>query len=307
MEENYTMQQTSSSEPKKNRKRKWLRSCLIVLFGYFAISLVIVCSIGGCCTKPAVDYYRPRRAKLDDRHFEVSPDGREIVYSSVLGIYRQNFLGVYNIRSEGPHFEKRIPMDPVPDGMFLFTLEVEEDPSQEQAKSRRVRTSNWSGPVDYLFPFPLEPIGGINIFPDYYHDIWPEGTFLLKIHPDDRDKLSQPFCVRVRDTSKAHSRIKYILVFPRGKEENRYEVLTARRPSEENPIPETADKRVFELQPFEEEFYAIAKKETREDGVKGGLFLVGGAILLDIVLLPAEVLYWAGRGGFLEMLANNPV
>ena len=82
--------------------------------------------------------------------------------------------------------------------------------------------------------------------------------------------------------------------------------MTARRPAEENPIPETADERVFELQPFEEEFNAIAKSETREHGVKGGLFLVGGAILLDIVL-PAEVLYWTGRGGFLEMLANNPI
>jgi hypothetical protein len=112
------MKQPLGSEEKPKRKR--FRSCLIVFLIYFVVSLVIVCVFGGCCTKRAIDYNCPRRARLDDRHFELSLDGREIVYSSVLGIYRQNALGVYNIRSEGPHFEKRIPMDPVPDGMFRF-------------------------------------------------------------------------------------------------------------------------------------------------------------------------------------------
>ena len=70
--------------------------------------------------------------------------------------------------------------------------------------------------------------------------------------------------------------------------------MTAGRPREEDYIPET-DKRVLLPPPFEDEFFAIAKDETREHGVKGGLFLVGGAVLLDIVLLPAEALYWIGR------------
>ena len=295
MEENYTMQQTSSSEPKKNRKRKWLRSCLIVLFGYFAISLVIVCLFGGSCTIWTIGYIWPRRVKLEDRHFELSPDGREIVYSSVLGIYRESPSGGY-IRSDGAHFKKRIPMDPVPDGMFLFTLEVKEDPSQEQAKSKSVPTSKWSSPVpvDYLFPFLLDSIGSDNPVPDYYHNVWPDGTFRLIIHPDDRDKLSQPFCVTVWDNGKAYRRERSILVFPRGKKGNRYEVLTARISNEEDSIP-WSYHRVFELQPFEEEFNAIAKKETREDGVKGGWYLVGGAVLMDIAMLPAEVLYWTVR------------
>ena len=307
MEENYSMQQTSSSEPKKNRKRKWLRSCLIVFLEYLAVSLVIVCLFGGSCTIWAIGYIWPRRVKLEDRHFELSPDGREIVYSSVLGIYRESPSGGY-IRSDGAHFKKRIPMDPVPDGMFLFTLEVKEDPSQEQAKSRSVPTSKWSSPVpvDYLFPFLLDSIGSDNPVPDYYHNVWPDGTFRLIIHPDDRDKLSQPFCVTVWDKSKAYRRERSILVFPRGKKGNRYEVLTARISNEEDSIP-WSYHRVFELQPFEEEFNAIAKKETREDGVKGGWYLVGGAVLMDIAMLPAEVLYWIVRGGFLEMLANNPI
>ena len=291
------MHQSLSKDTKTIRKRKRLRSCLIVFLIYFVVSLVIVCVFGGCCTKRALDYDCPRRARLEDRHFGLSPDGREIVYSSVLGIYRQNALGVYNIRSEGPHFEKRIPMDPVPDGMFRFTLVVEEDPSQARAiiNISRFRTSNWNDPVGYILPFQLASVGSNNPFPDYYHNFWPEGTFHLKIHPDDLDKLSQPFSVTVRDFGKAYLRNKTVLVFPRAKEGNRYEVLTAGRSREEDYIPET-DKRVLVPQPFEEEFYTIAKEETREHGVKGGLFLVGGAVLLDIVLLPVEVLYWIGRG-----------
>ena len=293
------MHQSLSQDPKTIRKRKRLRSCLIVFLGYLGISLVIVCFFGGCCTTRAIDYNCPRRARLEDRHFGLSPDGREIVYSSVLGIYRQDPLGNYTRRSEGPHFEKRIPMDPVPDGMFLCTLVVEEDPSQAQAiiQTSRFRTSNWSDPVGYILPFQLASIGSNNPFPDYYHNIWPEGTFRLKIHPDDLDKLSQPFSVTVRDFGKAYLRNKTVLVFPRGKEGNRYEVLTAGRSREEDYIPET-DKRVFVPQPFEEEFDAIAKEKTREHGVKGGLFLVGGAVLLDIVLLPVEALYWIGRKTF---------
>ena len=288
------MKQPLGSEIKPKRKR--FRSCLIVFLIYFVVSLVIVCVFGGCCTKRALDYDCPRRARLEDRHFGLSPDGREIVYSSVLGIYRQNALGVYNIRSEGPHFEKRIPMDPVPDGMFRFTLVVEEDPSQARAiiNTSRFWTSNWNDPVGYILPFQLASIGGINTFPDYYHDFWPDGTFLLKIHPDDRDKLSQPFSISIRDFGKAHLRNKTVLVFPRGRQENRYEVLTAGSPREEDYIPET-DKRVLLPPPFEEEFDAIAKEKTREHGVKGGLFLVGGAFLLDVVCLPAEALYWIGR------------
>ena len=42
-------------------------------------------------------------------------------------------------------------------------------------------------------------------------------------------------------------------------------------------------------------FYLLKKEKTREHGVKGGLLLVGGAFLLDVVCLPAEVLYWIGR------------
>ena len=122
------MHQSLSKDTKTIRKRKRLRSCLIVFLGYLVVSLVIVCVFGGCCTKRALDYDCPRRARLEDRHFGLSPDGREIVYSSVLGIYRQNALGVYNIRSEGPHFEKRIPMDPVPDGMFRFEIAVDVSP-----------------------------------------------------------------------------------------------------------------------------------------------------------------------------------
>ena len=187
-------------------------------------------------------------------------------------------------------------MDPVPDGMFRFTLVVEEDPSQARAiiNTSRFWTSNWNDPVGYILPFQLASIGGINTFPDYYHDFWPDGTFLLKIHPDDRDKLSQPFSISIRDFGKAHLRNKTVLVFPRGRQENRYEVLTAGSPREEDYIPET-DKRVLLPPPFEEEFDAIAKEKTREHGVKGGLFLVGGAFLLDVVCLPAEALYWIGR------------
>ena len=180
-------------------------------------------------------------------------------------------------------------MDPVPDGMFRFTLVVEEDPSQARAiiNTSRFRTSNWDDPVGYILPFQLASIGGINTFPDYYHDFWSDGTFLLKIHPDDRDKLSQPFSISIRDYGKAHLRNKTVLVFPRGRQENRYEVLTAGSPREEDYI--------LLPPPFEEEFCTIAKEETREHGVKGGLLLVGGAVLLDIVLLPAEALYWIGR------------
>ena len=43
------MQQSLANDPKKIRKRKRLRSCLIVFLGYLVVSLVIVCITGGCC------------------------------------------------------------------------------------------------------------------------------------------------------------------------------------------------------------------------------------------------------------------
>ena len=305
MEENNTMQQTSSSEPKTNRKRKWLRSCLIVFLGYLVVSLVIVLCLGGCCTIQAIDYIWPKDGRLEDRRFELSPDGSAILYSSVLRVYRPDIVGDYTIRQEKQHFEKRIPLDPVPDGMFPFTLVVEENPSKPHPEILSGSVAQFTAsPVRHVSE-ERDPV----LHQDQSIWLWPGGTFVLPIHPEDMDKLSRPFCIMVPEYAKPYdpSRIKPVLVFPRGKIGKYYDVLTAERPLKKqfdpgglrNEYPHapwhyTLGNYVFWPQPFEEEYDAIAVKETHGK-VKGGLFLVGGAVLLDIVLLPAEALYWIGR------------
>ena len=282
------MKQPLGSKVKPKRKR--FRSCLIVFLGYLVISLVIVCFFGGCCTTRAIDYNCPRRARLEDRHFGLSPDGREIVYSSVLGIYRQNALGVYNIRSEGPHFEKRIPMDPVPDGMFRFTLVVEEDPSQAPYEMHTAVPT----PMIEIW-VPLERLNADGTLMDESAPLanglalHPDDVIQMKLRPEDLPLLNRAFYLMIlpRDgikitPNRTSLEANLILVFPYRKEGDRYVMLTSQRNGIYHP-------------PFEDEFFAIAKEKTREHGVKGGLLLVGGAFLLDVVCLPAEVLYWIGR------------
>ena len=283
------MRQRNSNET-KNRKRKRFRSCLIVFLIYFVVSLVIVCVFGGCCTKRALDYDCPRRARLDDRHFELSLDGREIVYSSVLGIYRQNALGVYNIRSEGPHFEKRIPMDPVPDGMFRFEIAVDVSPDHPPYEMHTAVPA----PMIEIW-VPLERLNADGTLMDESAPLanglalHPDDVIQMKLRPEDLPLLNRAFYLMIlpRDgikitPNRTSLEANLILVFPYRKEGDRYVMLTSQRNGIYHP-------------PFEDEFFAIAKEKTREHGVKGGLLLVGGAFLLDVVCLPAEVLYWIGR------------
>ena len=306
------MQQTSSSEPKKIRKR--LRSRLPVSLAYLVVSLVIVCMSGGCCTYWAHKEFTEVKASwLERRHYDFSPDRREIVYSSVLATYRLDPYGkTFSERSEGRKFAKRIPLDPIPEGMFLITLVVEEDPSVGTAWSYnrdpayKPKEPWWE--AKKIFPAPLVRLGadgsviddpragtGIqqygNVEPGVADAcIWPDDTFRLNIHPNDRQFLTDPFYVRLDpwDT-------KRILVFPLGNEENRYRVLTSGR-------IDYRFKRAIGMmtlpQPFEEEFDAIAQKETRfkEDVTTDDKILVWGAVLVDVVCLPVEILYWIGYG-----------
>lgn len=299
------MQQTIPGETNPIRKRKWLRSCLIVFLGYLAVSLVIVCCFSGCCTIRAIDFIWPKEGRLEDRRFELSPDGSAILYSSVLRVYRPDIAGDYTMRQEKQHFEKRIPLDPVPDGMFPITLVVEETPSKPHPEIL-------SGSVAQFTASPVWHVredAGPVLHQDQSIWLWPGGRFVLPIHPEDMDKLSRPFCIMVPEYAKPYdpSRIKHVLVFPCGKQGKNYDVLTAERPLEaifdpgglRNEYPYAPwhymlGNFVFWPQPFEEEYDAMAVKETHGK-VKGGLYLVGGAILLDIVLLPAEALYWIGR------------
>ncbi len=282
------MKQPLGSEEKPKRRR--FRSCLTMFLMYFVVSLVIVCMFNGCCTKCAIDYNCPRRARLDDRHFELSPDGREIVYSSVLGIYRQNGLGVYNIRSEGPHFEKRIPMDPVPDGMFRFEIAVDVSPDHPPYEMHTAVPA----PMIEIW-VPLERLNADGTLMDESTPLanglalHPDDVIQMKLRPEDLPLLNQAFYLMIlpRDgikitPNRTSLEANLILVFPYRKEGDRYVMLTSQRNGIYHP-------------PFEDEFFAIAKEKTREHGVKGGLFLVGGAFLLDVVCLPAEVLYWIGR------------
>ena len=282
------MKQPLGSEIKPKRKR--FRSCLIVFLGYLGISLVIVCFFGGCCTTRAIDYNCPRRARLEDRHFGLSPDGREIVYSSVLGIYRQDPLRNYSRRSEGPHFEKRIPMDPVPDGMFRFEIAVDVSPDHPPYEMHTAVPA----PMIEIW-VPLERLNADGTLMDESAPLanglalHPDDVIQMKLRPEDLPLLNRAFYLMIlpRDgikitPNRTSLEANLILVFPYRKEGDRYVMLTSQRNGIYHP-------------PFEDEFFAIAKEETREHGVKGGLFLVGGAFLLDVVCLPAEVLYWIGR------------
>ena len=308
------MHQSLSKDTKTIRKRKRLRSCLIVCLGYLVVSLVIVCFTGGCCAIRAWNYTNPRLSELDRRHYDLSPDGREIVYSSVQRMWHLNPEGVWFNTTVEQKFEKRIPVDPVPDGMFLFTLVVEEDPSQVIAY--RYTLGGMEEPWwvhKRIFSCPLERLGengstmdgpdaeknsGNGPGPGRGNDRIQAGdTFLLKVNPHDLPSLSEPFFVTLEPQMA-------ILVFPLGNEGNRYRMLTSGKDhNPRGPLLDTLGRPAENLEPFEEEFDAIAKQDDKPIN-KGGI-LVGrnsfdsllclGGFILDIALLPAEILYWIGR------------
>ncbi len=307
------MHQTLSKDTKTIRKRKRLRSCLIVFLIYFVVSLVIVCITGGCCAVRAWNYTNPRLSELDRRHYDLSPDGREIVYSSVQRMWHLNPEGVWFNTTVEQKFEKRIPVDPVPDGMFLFTLVVEEDPSQVIAY--RYTLGGMEEPWwvhKRIFSCPLERLGedgstmdgpdaetdsGNGPGPGRGNDrIQPDDTFLLKVNPQDLQFLSEPFFVTQGPRMA-------ILVFPLGNEGNRYRMLTSGRNHDpQGPLIKTLGRPAENVEPFEEEFDAIAKQDDKPRH-EGG-FLVGrdsfdswlclGGLILDLVLWPAELLYGIG-------------
>ena len=307
------MQQTISrgTEPRKSRKRKRLRSCLFVFLGYLAVSYVIVCFTGGCCAVRAWNYTDPRLSELDRRHYDLSPDGREIVYSSVQRIWHKDGWGNWARTTEGRKFEKRIPVDPVPDGMFLFTLVVEEDPFQPIAYRYTLDGMHepwWEH--KRIFSCPLERLGedgavmdgsgaetgsGSGPGPGRASDrIQPGDTFLLKVNPNDLPCLSEPFFV-TQETRDKKARLKTILVYPLGNEGNRYRMLTSGRDHDpQGPLVDTLGRPAENLEPFEEEFDAIAKQDDKPDRDGFDTFLCLGGLMLDLVLWPAELLYGIG-------------
>ena len=220
-------------------------------------------------------------------------------------IWHKDAWGDWARTTQGRKFGKRIPVDPVPDGMFLFTLVVEEDPSQLIAYRYTLDGMNepwWEH--KRVFSCPLERLGkdgsamdgsdtetgsGNGPGPGRGNDrIRPGDTFLLKVNPHDLPSLSEPFFVTPEPQMA-------VLVFPLGNEGNRYRMLTSGRDhNPQAPLVDTLGRPAENLEPFEEEFDAIAKQDDKPGRNGFDSFLCLGGLVLDIVLLPAELLYGIG-------------
>ena len=292
------MQQTKSSKASPKRKRRILRSCLTVILGYLVAGIVVVSLSGGCCMS-LVHRNDPRESRIDRRVIDFSPEEREIVYSSRLETIRPPLIGFNPRISYGPEFSKRIPLDPIPEGMFLVTLVVESDPSYPHPDlfpgisiySRwprflhPLRSLDENGevvtdPYQGLFPFDASATR-----PAMITSLRPGGTYLLRVHPDDLASLSMPYFVYLETRNRQNPDIgRSILVFPYAGEGNRRTVLT----SGGDVFPE----------PFEEEFYAIAKRETEPEKEVSSLdkWLFVGAFFVDLVFLPVEVPFLIVKG-----------
>ena len=150
----------------------------------FAALCASLCVCGTGCLSASVlnSEFGSKRSTFTDYRYDMSPDHDEIILTCKRN-RAYNFLPLYGSRHRNAAWtwtstwEKRIPLDPMPEGLIRCSMIVEADPEAE----RLLWADNHPTAVMEIESLPLR-----------------EGeTFYLKIHPQDRERLSKPFQLRL--------------------------------------------------------------------------------------------------------------
>ena len=192
--------------------RKHLFAALFAALGVFYT---------GCAVYSDLYSLGTTRTEYGDYHYEMSPDGSEIVFSSKR-TKEYNYLPFYGFLHHTPAWtsvsdvEERIPLDPLPDNLSRFSMIVETASDAPPPKfltsfsipkavdlgdgdSRRIMMPDSSNFIIFEGDATSNYAGGIYEFKVYADDCQLRGgeTLRLSVRPGNLQYLNWPFRIRL--------------------------------------------------------------------------------------------------------------
>ena len=174
-------------------KKTLIRS---ILLAAFVTAAALYCT--GCCwaiTERTWDRLGSEHAAVTNRYYEYSPDRGEILFSGEKRTkhYVWPFLTTWDVSwNTYVPFEKRIPLEPVPENLIRLQLEAVSDPAALRAHNI---LRDWM-PGENQFDDPVEIVrDGAVLDAKRMTPVRTGDTIRLHVHPDDLPLLSGPFVI----------------------------------------------------------------------------------------------------------------
>ena len=252
-----------------NWKKTLIRN---LLFAALVMAAGSYCT--GCCwamTEKTWDRLGSEKASITNRHYEYSPDRGEIVFSGKKQTthYVWPFLTAFDVSwNTYKPFEKRIPLEPVPENLIRVHFEAVPDPAAFRAHNF---LREWM-PGENQFDNPVEPTrDGTVLSATRLPFVQPGDTLRMHVHPDDLPVLSGPCVIRLEPIYNA------LLLFPYAQDGFRYEMLTR------------DDVFANSLHVFADEFEDEAKRDNEDSigtlGYCWKYFWLPSAAVTDILIM----------------------
>jgi hypothetical protein len=252
-----------------NWKKTLIRN---LLFAVLVMAAGSYCT--GCCwtmTEKTWDRLGSEKATITNRHYEYSPDRSEIIFSCKKKTkhYVWPFLTAFDVSwNTYKPFEKRIPLEPVPENLIRVHFEAVPDPAALRAHKF---LREWM-PGENQFDNPVEIIrDGTVLSATRLPFVQPGDTLRMHVHPDDLPVLSGPCVIRLEPVYNA------ILLFPYAQDGSRYEMLTR------------DDVFANSLHVFADEFEDEAKRDNEDSigtlGYCWKYFWLPSAAVTDILIM----------------------
>ena len=293
-----------------------------LLFAVLIMVLDLVCT--GCFTAVTLDELGSTKSYIAGEHYEFSPDHGEIDFScrKERDYYFIPFLHAFDIAPTKTvqTYEKRIPLNPVPDDLMRIELNVIPDASAARAESSpSIGTGGGFRASDRIMEFPA-PAKRIRVETDSSDSSAPGpilsagDTLELRVHPDDLRLMTEPFAISIlapfeqvmnefypeyRSVSGGTAGAEdghdghefdvtvHLLVFPYAQDGSRCQALTV------------ADLGFNNLHPFSREYAAEAKQDNEQSigffGWCWKIFWVPTALVADVALIPVYPFYMLYR------------
>ncbi len=278
----------------------------------------------GCFTATTLDQLGSTRSYIAGERYELSPERGEIILSCRKDkeYYYIPLLHPFGVapRSTVQTYEKHIPLNPVPENMMRFELEVIPDASAARAEKPEYAGSGGDfGDIEGIMRFPAAAeCLRADADPSAEQPILSAGdTLRLSVHPDDLPILNGPFMTfllapfdrvmeeyypeyrtavgqSAENSHESHDREipVNILVFPYAQDGIRYAVLSDR------------DLGIRNLHPFSRDLEAEVKQDNEQPiGALGWcwkIFWVPTALVVDVALIPVYPFYMLYRVCFGE-------
>ena len=187
-----------------NRKTTLVRN---LLFAALLVAAGFLCT--GCCMMSVIQNLGTTRTNFSEYRYEMSPDRDGIILTGKR-TKEYNYLPFYGALHEAPawtsvkNYEKRIPLDPLPQDLVRCNMVVETAPDAPRAKVMSlyplppgVYDDN---DIRKLSPDEVTDLSVVQFEFEAFVDEFPIGegeTIHLRVHPNDLPFLSQPFRLKI--------------------------------------------------------------------------------------------------------------